>query len=344
MFAYGERACLIQVSTATQDIIIDPLADLDLLELGRLISEPSVEKVLHAAEYDLILLRRDYGWHLHNLFDTMWAARILGYAQIGLASLLERFFGVSLSKRYQKADWCRRPLSADELAYAQKDTHYLLALRDRLAAELHEHGHDEEAEEIFREQTRVRLPDNGFDPDGFWYLNGVFDMSSRGQAALRGLYLFRDREARRRDVPHFKVMSDKTLLEIASALPDGWDALDTLHTLSPGQRARYGRRILELVAQSSDAAPPQPPQRAPRPPDAVLNRYERLHTWRKHRAQRRGVESDVIMSREALWAIAQANPHTVDDLIALNVLGPWRLRTYGEEVLHLLHRRRAPLQ
>ena len=84
-------------------------------------------QVFHAAEYDLILLRRDYDWHLHNLFDTMWAARILGYKQFGLAGMLEGAFGLRLSKRFQKANWCHRPLSAGELAYAQKDTHYLLS-------------------------------------------------------------------------------------------------------------------------------------------------------------------------------------------------------------------------
>lgn len=336
MFAYQERVCLIQISTDTRDFIIDPVRRVDLSGLGAIIADPAVTKVFHAAEYDLILMRRDYDWHLNNLFDTMWAVRILGYTQMGLANLLEKFFGATTSKRYQKANWCKRPLSTAELSYAQKDTHYLLPLRDHLAAELEAGGHAAEAEEIFREQSRVRLPDNGFDPEGFWRFNGAFDLSPEQQAALRALYLFRDREAKRRNVPHFKVIGERTLLEMAARMPARLSDLDDIHGMSDGQQQRYGHTILELIAESRLTPPPQPPKRSPRPPDIVLNRFDRLHHWRKTRAQGRGVESDVIVSRDALWSIAESNPRTIEELKALDVIGPWRLATYSDEILRLL--------
>lgn len=336
MFAYRERVCLIQISTASADYIIDPIQQLDLSELGEIIADPRVEKVFHASEYDLILMRRDYGWHLNNLFDTMWAVRLLGYPQMGLASLLEKFFGVSTSKRFQKANWCKRPLSTAELAYAQTDTHYLLTLRDRLAAELEAAGLWEESLETFQEQARVRLPNNGFDPDGFWHINGAFDLSPERQSALRGLYLFRDREAKRRNIPHFKIFGDRTLMELAEKLPQRGSDLDGIHGMSGGQQSRYGQAILDIIASSRLAEYPKPPPRSPRPPDDVLNRYDRLHRWRKTRAQARGVESDVVLSRDALWAIAETNPHTLADLETLNVMGPWRLATYGQEILRQL--------
>ncbi|WP_374688652.1 ribonuclease D [Promineifilum sp.] len=339
MFAYDERACLIQISTATTDYIIDPLATIDLSPLGAIIENPAVEKIFHAAEYDLILLRRDYGWELNNLFDTMWAARILGYTQFGLAGLLRQFYGLQLSKRFQKSNWCHRPLSPAELAYAQNDTHYLLDLRDRLGAELEARGHTAEAQEIFREQSRVRMPNNGFDPDGFWRLNGAQELPPGHLSALQALYLFRDREAKRRNAPHFKVLGDRTLLELATRLPARPADLDDIHGMSAGQQQRYGRQILDLIAAAREAPPPPPPKRPPRPSDAVLTRYDRLHRWRKAKAQARGVESDVIMSRDALWVIAEANPGTLDELSALDVLGPWRLGTYGEEVVGLFKRK-----
>ncbi len=336
MFAYQERVCLIQISTDTTDYIIDPLSRIDLSGLGEIIADPAVEKVFHAAEYDLILMRRDYGWHLNNLFDTMWAVRILGHSQMGLASLLENQFGVTTSKRFQKANWCKRPLSKAELAYAQIDTHYLLPLRDRLVADLEAGGHAAEAEEIFGEQARVKMPNNDFDPDAFWHINGAFDLSPAQQSALRALFLFRDREAKRRNQPHFKVLGDKTLLELAEKSPTDLDELDDIHGMSAGQVARYGRVILNIIDEARQTPPPQPPRRSPRPPDAVLNRFDRLHRWRKSRAQARGVESDVIVSRDALWAIAQSGPRTLADLEALDVLGPWRLATYGHDILRHL--------
>lgn len=336
MFAYQERVCLIQISTATTDYIIDPVRHLDLSGLGEIIADRAVEKVFHASEYDLILMRRDYGWHLNNLFDTMWAVRILGYSQMGLASLLEKFYNVSTSKRFQKANWCKRPLSTAELAYAQMDTHYLLPLRDRLAAELAAGGHMEEANEIFLEQSSVRMPNNGFDPDGFWHMNGAFDLSPEQQAVLRALFLFRDREAKRRNIPHFKVAGERTLMELSTQLPTRADELARIHGMSDGQQQRYGHTMLAIISEARGDPAPQQPKRTPRPPDAVLNRYDKLHRWRKTRAQARGVESDVIVSRDALWSIAQANPRSVDDLKVLDVLGPWRLATYGQEILRLL--------
>lgn len=336
MFAYRERVCLIQISTETTDYIIDPVQPIDLGDLGEIIADPTVEKVFHAAEYDLILMRRDYDWHLENLFDTMWAVRILGYSQMGLANLLEKFYGVQTSKRFQKANWCRRPLSTAELAYAQMDTHYLLPLRDRLAAELEAGGHAQEAAEIFREQANVRLPNNGFDPDGFWFMNGTFDLKPEQQSALKELYLFRDREAKRRNIPHFKIMGDRTLLETAARMPARLDDMNDIYGMSERQLQRYGRTIIDLIAEARRSPPPQPPRRTPRPPDHVLNLYDRLHRWRKARAQARGVESDVIISRDSLWAIAHANPQSMAELVALDTLGPWRLKTYGDDILRLI--------
>lgn len=336
LYAYRERACLIQISIPDADYIVDPIPDYDLSELGDLLEDPRIEKVFHAAEYDLILLKRDYGWSLNNLFDTMWAARILGYAQIGLASLLEQHFNIRLSKRFQKANWCHRPLDAAELVYAQMDTHYLLALRDILASELDSQGRAEEAAEIFAEQSQVRLPANGFDPDGFWNLNGTHELKPAQKAALKSLYLFRDQEAKRRNLPPFKICSDRTLLELAEQLPQNLSELEMIHGMSTRQRERYGRRLLALIAEARQSPPPVQPKRPPRPPDAVLNRFDRLHRWRKQRAQSRGVESDVIVSRDALWTIAQQNPVTLPELEALDVLGPWRLKTYGEELIQLM--------
>lgn len=336
MFAYQERICLIQISTPTTDYIIDPLTIPDLSGLGEIMADDEVEKVFHAAEYDLIMMTRDYGWELNNLFDTMWAARILGYAQLGLASLLERYFNVKMSKRFQRSDWSKRPLQEAQLAYAQTDTHFLLELRDILDEALQAEGLSEEAAELFLEQTQVRPTNGGFDPEGFWGINGAYDLSPQQRAVLSALYAFRDGEAQRRDVPHFKVFNDRTLMAMAEAMPGDMTALWAIDGIPGGRTQRFHRQLLEVIAAAREADPPPRPKKSPRPPDAVLNRYDTLHTWRKETARERGVESDVILSRDALWAIAHRNPATTAELAELNVLGPWRLATYGAGILQVL--------
>jgi ribonuclease D len=336
MHAYREQVCLIQISIPGNDYIVDPLAQIDLSGLGVILANAAVEKVLHAAEYDLMLLKRQYGWELHNLFDTMWASRILGYSRVGLASLLEDFYQVRLNKRLQKANWCQRPLSPPHLQYAQCDTHFLLSLRDQLAAELEAVGRQEEAAEIFVEQSRVAPANNDFKPEGFWSIHGAFDLKRPQQAVLKELYLFRNAEARQRNLPVFKVLGDKTLLEIAQRLPRRPEELSQVQGMSAGQMRRYGRRLLQIVREAQIEPPPPFPRRPPRPSPDVLERYEKLQSWRKERAARRGVESDVIVSREALWLLAQVAPQTVEELNRVNSLGKWRRQAYGQEILDLL--------
>ncbi|MCA9935361.1 MAG: HRDC domain-containing protein [Ardenticatenaceae bacterium] len=336
MFAYRERVCLIQISIPGQDYIIDPEAHLDLGGLGAIVQDTAVQKVFHAAEYDLILLKRQYGWQANNLFDTMWAARILGYKQYGLANILGQLYGIKLDKRYQKSNWCRRPLSPAHLSYAQYDTHFLLRLRDNLAAELEKAGRVEEALETFVQQTAVTPHNHDFDPESFRNISGANELNSRQQAILRELHIFRDQIAQQRDRPLFKIFGDRTLVELAKAMPHTLADLKPIYGMSAGQVERYGEALLRVIRRGHNGPLPPPPKRHKRLPDEVITRYDKLHTWRKERAKKRGVESDVIVSREALWALAKANPQTQKELTAISEIGDWRQHTYGDEILALL--------
>ncbi len=156
LHAYRERVCLIQFSTPAADYIVDPIKLPDLAPLAPFFANPDQQKVFHAAEYDLICLRRDYRFEFTNIFDTMSAARTLGWPQVGLAAILDTHFGVTLNKKYQRADWKRRPLTPEQLDYARLDTHYLVALRDRQLQALTESGRWQEAHEEFERLARLR--------------------------------------------------------------------------------------------------------------------------------------------------------------------------------------------
>lgn len=338
MYAYREEVCLVQITIPGQDYIIDPLSIQDLSGLGKIVQNPEVEKVFHAAEYDLTLLKRQFGWKLQNLFDTMWAARILGYKRYGLAGMLAEVYGIKLNKKYQKSNWCKRPLSPEQLLYAQLDTHHLLQLRDHLEKELIAAGRREEAQETFAEQTQITLSDNQFSPDDFWSISGAYDLTRQQQAILKALALYRDQEARQRNRPLFKVFHDKTLLELAQTTPTNTNDLREVHGMTAGQTRRYGRQLLNIIADGLKAPHPPYPKRSKRPSDAVINRYDKLHTWRKNKASKRGVESDVIISRDALWAIAQKNPKNAAQLEQIAEVGSWRGKTYGQEILAVLRK------
>jgi ribonuclease D len=340
LYAYRERVCLIQLSTETQDYLVDPESVKEAEEFGRLgdvFADPAVEKVLHAAEYDVMSLHRDFGFVFTNLFDTMVAARILGWEHFGLGSILEERYAVRVNKRHQRANWGRRPLPDHLLRYAQIDTHYLLPLRDELHDLLEAGGHLEEAGELFDEVQRARWYRPDFDPEGFWAINGARDLNRKGVAVLQELYLYRELQARRRDLPIFKILSDRTLAVLAKYQPANYHALYRIEALSPIQIRRHGRGILRAIRNGKEAPPPPPPKRHRRyPREDAIRRSEALHTWRKERAAKRGVPSDIVMPKDALKMLARKAPHTLGELSELNVLGPWRLKTYGAEVLRVI--------
>lgn len=337
MYAYREQICLIQISIPEQDFIIDPVAPIDLSGLGGIIADAAIEKVFHAAEYDLILMTRQFGWTLRSLFDTMWAARILGYERYGLANILDTVYQVKLDKRYQKSNWCKRPLTSDQLAYAQHDTHFLLSLRDHLAKELEQANRMDEAALIFKEQSQVSLSDNTFDPDSFWALKGARKLSPQQQAILKELHIYRNEQAMRRNQPLFKIFSNKTLVELATKMPSRPTHLRSIHGMSSGQVRRYGSPLLAIIKKGKQLPPPARPKRKKRPPEDVMQRFDKLHQWRKESAQERGVESDVIISREALWSMAKEFPQTVAELAQIDLVGQWRCDNYGSEILQLLN-------
>jgi ribonuclease D len=132
LHAYRERVCLIQFSTPDTDFLVDPFSIRDMSPLAPFFDNPAIEKIFHAAEYDLVCLRRDFGFKFTKLFDTMQAARILGYPFVGLDNILLEKFDIKIDKRHQKADWGARPLTPQQIDYARQDTRYLFQLRDLL--------------------------------------------------------------------------------------------------------------------------------------------------------------------------------------------------------------------
>ena len=337
LHAYRERVCLIQFSTLAADYIVDPIRLPDLSPLAPFFANPGQQKVFHAAEYDLICLKRDYRFEFTNIFDTMSAARTLGWPQVGLAAILDTHFGVKVNKKYQRADWKRRPLTPEQLDYARLDTHYLVALRDRQLQALTESGRGPEADEEFARLARPRGDsDNaGPDPTAFWRVSGARDLTPAQAAVLQALFAYREQQAERMDRPPFKVMGEATLMELARRAPRDAVGLQGLPGMTPEQIQRHGHGVLQAVQQGLDAPAPQAPQ-VEREPDAVQNRYDRLHTWRKQKARARGVESDVILPRTVLWDLARRAPRTRGELAHIADLGPWRRDTYGEEILALL--------
>lgn len=336
LHAYREQVCLIQFSTTEEDYLVDPLALDDLSELGPIFADPAIEKIFHAAEYDLICLKRDFSFEFANLFDTMMAARILGRTAVGLGALLEQEFGIQTDKRYQRANWGQRPLPPAQMAYARMDTHYLLPLRNRLRAELIESGRWELAQEDFRRGCAASTPvadpiENGH----CWHISGSQDLTPQQLAVFQELCAYRDQQAEAANLPLFKVMSNQVLLEIARLCPTDLMGLESVNELSMRQIQRHGHQLLRAVRQGLNAPPLHRPV-SRRPDEKFLIRLDALRNWRKETARQIGVESDVVLPRDLLYTLAERNPSQEGEIGELMQDTPWRLRHYGGDILRIL--------
>ncbi|HKO17198.1 MAG TPA: ribonuclease D [Gemmatimonadaceae bacterium] len=341
---FVDRIYLLQLSTREQTAVIDPLPIGVPAELGALLERPDVEIVFHDADYDLRLLRQDYGWRVQRIFDTRVAAQLLGIRAFGLAALLERYFGLKLEKKHQRADWSMRPLTADMLEYAAQDTMYLLQLRDRLKAELERAGRWEWAAEEFRRLEGTQwAPDE--DTTAFMRMKGARDLNRRELAVLRELVQWRDEVARRADKATFRIVGNEPLLEIARLAPESREVLAGVKGMPRGILENRAAEITAAVRRGL-AVPEAELPRFPRSPrwerDPEFEpRVSALKTVRDAAAARLEIDPGVLCSRDRLEAVARRNPHSMEELREVEELRRWQIEELGSDFLAALapHRR-----
>ena len=334
LHAYREQVCLIQFTTPNKDYVIDPLALQDMSALGPIFSNPNIEKIFHASEYDLICLRRDFDFQFANLFDTMHAARVLGYQFVGLDNLLAEKFQFEIDKRHQKADWAVRPLTPAQLDYARLDTHFLFDLRDVLEAELKERDRLQIAQEDFARACKVEIHKEKLNGTSWRRFSTRKDITPRELTVLSELCISRDRIAERMNRPVFKVIADALLIDIARNLPEKDVDLGGLG-LTPKQIRLWGSEILEAVKRGT-VAPLVEREQIKRPNERTLKRLERLKNWRKKVAQEMGVESDIVLPKAYLNSLAEDPPKSLQELESIMRESPTRFRRFGEQIYRLV--------
>ena len=339
-----DRVYLLQLSTRDQHAIVDPLGAGILPEIGLLMERPETEIVFHDADYDLRLLRQDYGWKVTNVFDTRIASQLLGIKAFGLAALLEQYFGVKLDKKHQRADWSMRPLTAGMLDYAAQDTRYLLELRDILHGRLESAGRLAWArEEFLRLENAQFAPD---DPGGvFLRIKGARDLNRRELAVLRELVPWRDDLARAADRATFRVMGNDVLLEIARRQPLTAADLGAIKGVPRHLLDSRWTEIADLVNRGLAVQENDLPRfpRAPRwdrDPD-FDDRVARLKCVRDDVAAGLDLDPGVLCSRERLEAIARRKPASMSELLEVPDLRRWQAGLMGDGFIAALTARSA---
>lgn len=247
---FREKLCLIQIYAPTTTYVLDATADLDLSFLARPFKSKSIVKILHAADNDIRLLKRDYGFEFQNIFDTHRAAMLLGFRQLSLDKMIKEFLDVDLkkSKKMQRSRWDHRPLTDEQLEYAVQDVTLLPALYEKQRTGLREQGLESAAREAFAKIAAASWQERTFDRHGYSKIKGYYALAREQKELLKKLYIWRFEQAKEANCAVFMFLPDEKLAELVQKK----DSLQDI--LSPEKYRRYRseiEKILQLEAGNS---------------------------------------------------------------------------------------------
>jgi ribonuclease D len=344
---YSDRLCLLQLTTHRHTYIIDPLSFDPGDVLRGPLESPDVEVVMHGADFDLRLLSRDLGIEMKGLFDTQIAAQLIGEASIGLAALLESRLGVSLSKKYQRADWAERPLATGMLEYAADDTRYLMQLADLLVQELANADRTEWAAE---ECGALEVAAGGYSSepsepeDPVTRVKGARKLETRQVAAIRAALEWRDEIARRLDRAPFRVIGDGPLIEAVAARPRGIRDLSGIKGFPARLANEEGTGLIErldaIAAASEEELRPYPKASRDgqgRPAPEVEALAERLKAVRNRRADELGLPRGTLLANAVVMEVARVAPTDLAELGRIEGMRRWRTGALGKDLLAVIH-------
>ncbi len=319
LHCYFEKLCLIQLTFDGEDILVDPLARIDLQPLCSVLAEKEI--VLQGMDFDLRLFRRTFDFPVRKVFDTVIAARMLGMREFSYAALVQQYFDVTLAKGSQKANWARRPLPATMEAYAKNDTHFLLPLAAKMEEQMQALGRMDWFRQSCQRALEQTLVARERDPDETWRITGSGTLSAQTGAVLRAIWQWRDREARQADRPAFHILQNSAMIEAAKQFVAG-ETPEFRH-LSERRRQGFLAAAQAALALPESAWPQRPPRPARTRTPGFDKKLEALRQRRDQHAKALAIEPAFIAPRTALEGIA-ADPARGETLLV-----PWQRQLLG---------------
>ena len=331
---YRARLCLVQIATSEGLHLLDAVAAEELKPVAELIADDRVEIVVHAGRQDLEIFYERFGLLPTRIFDVQLAAAFAGYgSSLPYGRLVQTITGTRLTKGESYSDWCRRPLSAEQLRYAADDVAYLLEMADRLKQRLTEQGRARWADE---EMALFEAPETYvFDPDEVYRkVSGRGSLSGRQLTILRAVARWREETAQKRDIPRGWVIKDPTLVEIARRAPTSVDALKRLRGMNASEAERSGAEIISAIEAGKIGDEMEQPKALSRvaqvrsrmlsgPADAVV----------RARCEAADIATELVSTRAELEALLADVTSGVEDLSRHRMMQGWRRTLAGDHVV-----------
>jgi len=344
LFAFKEQVCTIQISSSRANYIFDTIRLNHLDPLSEIFSDSKIEKIFHGADYDVGLLKRDFGYDCRPLFDTMVAAQFLNCEKIGMADLVERYFTIRLEKKFTKSDWKQRPLSIEQIVYLCQDSQYLIDLRECLFAALEQRDLVEEAFIEFRHLEDRPPLEPAYENMTLWDIKGAKALDASELPVLFELFQWRQQRARKINLPPFKIMNNSTLIELAKLKPHNKQEIFTIKGITTNVWQRHGQHLLNAINRGerrpeSKVPPPNKNHRHEGRKPVHWNDQElvdRLRKWRIATAEKRGIHHLAVIPGYALEEIARKRPASLEAIIDIAGVGKKRASLYGPEIIEII--------
>lgn len=334
LYRYHPAVCLIQISTRTENFIIDTIEIKDYSCLKQILSDRSIEKVFHGSTYDIQMLYQCADIKIKNLFDTQIAASFLGEKKTGLASLVKKYFGVQLSKTHQKSNWAKRPLSGEMLGYAISDTLYLLALADLLKERLKRENRidwvKEECEVLSTKgiETKKKQP----------AIPGKGKLSGEKLNIVEAIIHYREQLASEMDLPAFRVLDKYTILKIAGMQNINMQELRKLTSKFHLDEKIIERMLLIINEAKKNRKKLQSKNTFKKVcGNDVREKIEKIYNWRSIKSEELKIQPHLILSQKQIFFLAESKIITLNDISKLDCLRNWQKKTFGEELVSVLY-------
>lgn len=339
MHCFKEKICLIQIATAKQAFLLDPFEFKGISPFLKVLENHDIIKIFHGADFDIRSLDRDYQTRVNNLFDTEIACRFLGIKERGLGALLKRYFTVDSNKKYQKANWSKRPFNQGMVEYSVMDVAFLTKLYEIILQQLVDRGRFSWAKEEFEIQEEVRYEDNHKSPL-FKKFKGAGKIENRSLAVLENLLQLRMQIAEKKDQPLFKIMSNSSLMAMAEEKPATIDQILKIRALSPRQSDMYGKLCVEVIIQAMELEqgklPLYPKSKRLKRDVKVQNRIKQLKKMREKLSSSMGMEPGFLLNNAVISSIALTRPDTPETLLKIEDIRQWQVENIGNNIISTL--------
>ena len=336
MYCFKEKICLMQIATAHKIFLIDPFNLKKISPFLRVLENNETIKVFHGADFDIRSLDRDYKAKVNNLFDTEIACRFLGVQERSLAALLKRNFNIAVKKKYQKADWSKRPFKQEMIQYSAMDVAYLTKLYEIISKKLINKNRLSWAKEEFEIEEKVRYKNNTLQPL-FKKFKGAGTMDNRTLAVLENLLQFRIKIAKKKDLPLFKIMSDFSLTAMAEHKPVTTDQIIQIRVLSRPQIYMYANECIKAIIKAreidDEKLPSYPGIKRAKRDFKVEKRVRQLKNMREKLSVSMGIEPGFLLNNALINSISLQKPENCSQLMDIKRIRHWQVANIGNDII-----------